>query len=87
MARDHYRSAIRKAAIRLLPFLALCYAANFLDRVNVGFAALTMNKDLGFSPETYGFGAGIFFAGYSCSRCRAISRCNISAHASGSPGS
>ena len=64
MAKDHYRSAIRKAAIRLLPFLALCYAVNFLDRVNVGFAALTMNKDLGFSPETYGFGAGIFFAGY-----------------------
>ena len=64
MAKDHYRSAIRKAAIRLLPFLALCYAVNFLDRVNVGFAALTMNKDLGFGPETYGFGAGIFFAGY-----------------------
>ena len=64
MAKDHYRSAIRKAAIRLLPFLALCYAVNFLDRVNVGFAALTMNRDLGFGPETYGFGAGIFFAGY-----------------------
>ena len=47
-----------------MPFLALCYAVNFLDRVNVGFAALTMNKDLGFGPETYGFGAGIFFAGY-----------------------
>jgi ACS family tartrate transporter-like MFS transporter len=84
MAKDHYRSAIRKAAIRLLPFLALCYAVNFLDRVNVGFAALTMNKDLGFGPETYGFGAGIFFAG---SRCQAISRCNISAPASGSRGS
>lgn len=64
MAKEHYRSAIDKAAIRLLPFLALCYAVNFLDRVNVGFAALTMNKDLGFSPETFGFGAGIFFAGY-----------------------
>jgi ACS family tartrate transporter-like MFS transporter len=64
MARDHYRSATRKAAIRLLPFLGLCYAANFLDRVNVGFAALTMNEELGFGPETYGFGAGIFFAGY-----------------------
>jgi len=64
MAKDHYGSAIRKAAIRLLPFLALCYAVNFLDRVNVSFAALTMNKDLAISPETYGFGAGIFFAGY-----------------------
>jgi ACS family tartrate transporter-like MFS transporter len=64
MAKDHYRSAIGKAAIRLLPFLTLCYAVNFLDRVNVGFAALTMNADLAISPETFGFGAGIFFAGY-----------------------
>ena len=64
MAKDHYRSAIGKAAIRLLPFLVLCYAVNFLDRVNVGFAALTMNADLAISPETFGFGAGIFFAGY-----------------------
>lgn len=37
---------------------------NFLDRVNVGFAALPMNADLGFTPEIFGFGAGIFFAGY-----------------------
>jgi ACS family tartrate transporter-like MFS transporter len=40
------------------------YTVRFLDRVNVGFAALTMNKDLGFSPEIYGWGAGIFFFGY-----------------------
>jgi MFS transporter, ACS family, tartrate transporter len=64
MAKDPYASAVKKAAIRLLPFLVLCYAVNFLDRVNVGFAALTMNADLGLSPEVYGFGAGIFFAGY-----------------------
>ena len=44
--------------------MALLYVVSFLDRVNVGFAALTMNKDLGFSPEVYGFGAGIFFFGY-----------------------
>ncbi len=56
--------AIAKAARRLLPFLCLCYAVNFLDRVNVGFAALAMNKDLGFSPSVFGTGAGIFFAGY-----------------------
>jgi MFS transporter, ACS family, tartrate transporter len=58
------RSAISKAVWRLLPFLCLCYMINFLDRVNVGFAALAMNEDLGFSPSVYGFGAGIFFAGY-----------------------
>jgi ACS family tartrate transporter-like MFS transporter len=64
MTEDHAASAIRKASFRLLPFLGLCYAVNFLDRVNVGFAALSMNEDLGFTPEIFGFGAGIFFAGY-----------------------
>jgi ACS family tartrate transporter-like MFS transporter len=58
------QSAISKAAWRLLPFLGLCYMINFLDRVNVGFAALHMNEDLGFSPSVYGLGAGIFFVGY-----------------------
>ncbi|MEJ2517430.1 MAG: MFS transporter, partial [Methyloceanibacter sp.] len=57
-------SAIRKATVRLIPFLCLAYTVNFLDRVNVGFAALHMNEDLGFSPAVYGFGAGIFFLGY-----------------------
>jgi ACS family tartrate transporter-like MFS transporter len=58
------KSAVRKAGWRLLPFLCLCYIVNFLDRVNVGFAALAMNEDLGFSPSVFGAGAGIFFAGY-----------------------
>jgi len=58
------RSAIAKAARRLIPFLCLCYAVNFLDRVNVGYAALAMNADLGFTPAIYGTGAGIFFVGY-----------------------
>jgi ACS family tartrate transporter-like MFS transporter len=49
---------------RLIPFLLLLYILNFLDRVNVGFAALEMNSDLGFGPEVYGFGAGVFFLGY-----------------------
>jgi ACS family tartrate transporter-like MFS transporter len=65
MGKDQARrSAVRKAAWRLLPFLCLCYTVNFLDRVNVGFAALSMNADLGFSPSVFGLGAGIFFAGY-----------------------
>jgi ACS family tartrate transporter-like MFS transporter len=58
------KSAIGKSARRLLPFLCLCYAVNFLDRVNVGFAALAMNQDLGFTPSIFGVGAGIFFIGY-----------------------
>ena len=57
-------AVVRKAAVRLIPFLALLYFVSFLDRVNIGFAALTMNKDLGLSPEAFGLGAGIFFVGY-----------------------
>src|SRR5215831_14426710 len=58
------RRASRKAARRLIPFLTLCYVIAFLDRVNIGFAALTMNKELGLTAEMFGFGAGIFFLGY-----------------------
>ena len=54
-----------KCAWRLLPLIAIAYVANYLDRTNVGIAALTMNKDLGFSPSVYGFGAGMFFVSYS----------------------
>src|SRR5882672_5850174 len=52
-------------AWRLIPFLVVLYVVNFLDRANAGFAALTMNADLGFSPTAFGFGAGVFFVGYS----------------------
>lgn len=55
---------LAKAARRLIPLMALMYVASFLDRVNIGFAALTMNRDLAFTPEVFGFGAGIFFFGY-----------------------
>ncbi len=44
--------------------MLLLYFVNYLDRVNVAFAALTMNRDLGLSPAAYGFGAGILFLGY-----------------------
>src|SRR5438874_3788251 len=54
----------QKCAWRLIPFIALLYLINFLDRVNVGFAALTMTHDLGFSPSVYGIGAGALFVGY-----------------------
>ena len=59
------RSTLAKVSWRLLPFLLLLYVVAWLDRVNIGFAALQMNADLGFSDTVYGFGAGIFFIGYA----------------------
>src|SRR6266545_3667474 len=53
-----------KARRRLIPFLFLLYIVAYLDRINVGFAALQMNDALGFSATTYGLGAGIFFLSY-----------------------
>jgi D-galactonate transporter len=55
---------IAKVSGRLVPFLIVCYFVAYLDRVNVGFAALTMNQDLGLSQTAFGFGAGIFFIAY-----------------------
>ncbi len=55
---------IAKVSARLIPFLIICYFVAYLDRVNVSFAALTMNQDLGISATAYGFGAGIFFFSY-----------------------
>ena len=55
---------LARAAWRLIPFMSLMYVVSFLDRVNISFAALQMNADLGFSKEAYGFAAGIFFWGY-----------------------
>ncbi len=54
-----------KARRHLIPFMFLLYVVSYLDRINVGFAALRMNADLGFTPAVYGLGAGIFFLGYS----------------------
>jgi ACS family tartrate transporter-like MFS transporter len=55
---------VRKVSRKLVPFLLLLYTLAYLDRVNVGFASLEMTKELHFSNEVYGFGAGIFFLGY-----------------------
>ncbi|MFZ2020420.1 MAG: MFS transporter [Terracidiphilus sp.] len=54
----------RKLQLRILPFAMLLYLVSFLDRLNVGFAALTMNKALGLTPAMYGLGGGLFFVGY-----------------------
>src|SRR6266508_3328557 len=64
VARVNVAAALAKARRRLIPFLFLLYIVAYLDRINVGFAALQMNKALGFSATTYGLGAGIFFLSY-----------------------
>ena len=58
-------ATLARVSRRLIPFLALCYCAAYLDRVNLSFAAATMNRELHFSPGVYGWGAGIFFIGYA----------------------
>jgi MFS transporter, ACS family, tartrate transporter len=62
--RDVESSTIRAISRRLIPFLVLAYFFSYLDRVNLGFAALTMNAELKFTPLIFAWGAGIFFIGY-----------------------
>ena len=57
-------ATMRRVSWRLMPFLLAAYLIAYIDRVNVGFAALQMNKAVGLDPKTYGLGAGIFFIGY-----------------------
>jgi ACS family tartrate transporter-like MFS transporter len=57
-------TTVTKVGKHLVPFLIVCYFVAYLDRVNVGFAALTMNQDLGLTQTAFGFGAGIFFIAY-----------------------
>src|ERR1700722_6733775 len=58
------RETIARVRRRLIPLLFICYYAAYLDRVNVGFGALQMNKALGFTGTVFGLGSGIFFVGY-----------------------
>jgi D-galactonate transporter len=57
-------AVFRKVILRIVPFLMLCYVVSYLDRVNVGFAKLSMSADVGFSEAAFGLGAGLFFIGY-----------------------
>ncbi|HYL84068.1 MAG TPA: MFS transporter [Candidatus Angelobacter sp.] len=57
-------NTIRKLQVRLIPYLFVLYVVAFVDRINIGFAALTMNKGLGITGQQYGLAAGIFFLGY-----------------------
>ncbi|WP_343596568.1 MFS transporter [Acinetobacter sp.] len=61
---DVEKSTIRKLSFRILPFLILCYLIAYIDRVNVGFAALTMNQEIGLTATAFGFGATLFFIAY-----------------------
>src|SRR3954462_3235830 len=58
------QATMRKVAFRLIPFLCVLYIIAFIDRINIGFASLTMSQDLGLSPTMFGLGAGIFFISY-----------------------
>jgi len=65
MDDDIRNRALKKVAWRFLPILTIAYVLNYLDRTSVGFAALTMNKDIGLSAYQFGWGAGLLFASYS----------------------
>jgi D-galactonate transporter len=64
MQADLESRTLSRVAWRFIPFLIICYFVAYLDRVNVGFAKLTMDADLGLSETAYGFGAGVFFLAY-----------------------
>ena len=61
---DLLQSAVKKNLVRVVPILAIAYFFNYIDRTNVGFAALRMNRDLGLSNAEFGAAAGLFFVGY-----------------------
>lgn len=65
MSEQISQSALRKVRWRLIPFLFLLYIVAYLDRANLSFASIDMNRDLGFSAAVYGFGSGIFFLSYT----------------------
>jgi len=60
-----HRATIAKVSRRLIPFLMVMFCLNTIDRVNISFAALQMNHDLGLTPEMYGFAAGLLFITYT----------------------
>jgi ACS family tartrate transporter-like MFS transporter len=64
MSEDVGRATMRRVERRIVPFLILLFIVSFIDRINVGFAALEMNRTLGIGSAAFGFGVGIFFIGY-----------------------
>ena len=78
---------MRRITWRILPFFMLCYFIAYVDRVNAGFAALQMNKDLGLTQAAFGLGGGLFYIAYIFSRFPATLRCRRLEHVFGSRGS
>lgn len=64
------RRALAKASWRLLPLIGLGYGISYMDRANIGYAALQMSVDLNFSAAVYGFGGGVFFSATHFWKCR-----------------
>ncbi len=61
---ERHRAVVSRVTRRLIPFAFICYVVAYIDRVNVGFAATVLQRDLGLSDAQYGYGAGLFFLGY-----------------------
>ena len=61
---DLERATMRKVFWRIIPYTFTLYVISYIDRANIGYAALQMNKELALSAEAFGFAAGIFFVGY-----------------------
>ena len=61
---EQSRATIARVVRRLVPFIFICYVVAYIDRVNIGFAATELQRDLGLSDAAYGLGGGLFFLGY-----------------------
>ena len=64
LSSDQERATIARVVRRLVPFMFLCYVVAYIDRVNIGFAATELQRDLGLGDAAYGLGGGLFFLGY-----------------------
>ena len=64
LSADQERATIARVVRRLVPFMFLCYVVAYIDRVNIGFAATELQRDLGLGDAAYGLGGGLFFLGY-----------------------
>lgn len=87
MTYEHEALTMKKVYRRLVPFLFLLLVINYLDRVNIGFAALRMNHELGLSSTAFGIGAGVFSSATRSSRYRAMPCYTALAHGCGSASS
>jgi len=61
---ERHHEVVSRVTRRLIPFAFICYVVAYIDRVNVGFAATVLQRDLGLTDTQYGYGAGLFFLGY-----------------------